>query len=109
MRSCLVERIARDAARDAARRAEAAAEFGGRPLLLDVTDADTIAAAAATVAKLDVPVNNQATPRWAPPDPVRRFRLLDAEASFGVKRDFAGPFGYNERLQANCAQLMQPF
>jgi NAD(P)-dependent dehydrogenase (short-subunit alcohol dehydrogenase family) len=35
-----------------------AAEFGGRSLLLDVTDADTIAAAAATVPELDVLVNN---------------------------------------------------
>lgn len=45
-------------ARDAARGAEIAAEFGGRPLLLDVTDADTIAGAAATVSELDVVVNN---------------------------------------------------
>jgi NAD(P)-dependent dehydrogenase (short-subunit alcohol dehydrogenase family) len=45
-------------ARDAARGAEAAAEFGGRWLLLDVTDADTIATAAATVPELDVLVNN---------------------------------------------------
>lgn len=41
-------------ARDAARGAEAAAQFGGRPVLLDVTDADTIAA----VPALDVLVNN---------------------------------------------------
>jgi len=45
-------------ARDAARGAEAAAQFGGRAVLLDVTDADTIAAAAAAVPKLDVLVNN---------------------------------------------------
>ena len=45
-------------ARDAARGAEVAAEFGGRPLSLDVTDADSIAAAAATVPELDVLVNN---------------------------------------------------
>ncbi len=45
-------------ARDAARGAEVAAQFGGRPLLLDVTDADSIAAAAATVSELDVLVNN---------------------------------------------------
>jgi NAD(P)-dependent dehydrogenase (short-subunit alcohol dehydrogenase family) len=45
-------------ARDAARGAEVAAEFGGRPLLLDVTDADSIAAAAATVSELDVLINN---------------------------------------------------
>lgn len=45
-------------ARDAARGAEVAAEFGGRPLLLDVTDGDTIASAAATVSELDVVVNN---------------------------------------------------
>jgi len=45
-------------ARDASRGAEAAAEFGGHPLLLDVTDADTIATAAATVPELDVLVNN---------------------------------------------------
>jgi NAD(P)-dependent dehydrogenase (short-subunit alcohol dehydrogenase family) len=45
-------------ARDAARGSEAAAQFGGRSLLLDVTDADTITAAAATVPNLDVLVNN---------------------------------------------------
>ena len=45
-------------ARDAARSAEIAAEFGGRPLSLDVTDADSIAAAAATVPELDLLVNN---------------------------------------------------
>ena len=45
-------------ARDVARGAEVAAEFGGRPLSLDVTDADSIAAAAATVPELDVLVNN---------------------------------------------------
>jgi hypothetical protein len=45
-------------ARDLARGSEAAAQFGGRPLLLDVTDADTIAAAAAAVPDLDVLVNN---------------------------------------------------
>jgi len=45
-------------ARDAARGAEAAAQFGARPLLLDVTDADTIATAAAAVPELDVLVNN---------------------------------------------------
>jgi len=45
-------------ARDAARGAKVAAELGGRPLLLDVTDADTIARAAATVSELDVLVNN---------------------------------------------------
>jgi NAD(P)-dependent dehydrogenase (short-subunit alcohol dehydrogenase family) len=45
-------------ARDAARAAEVAAEFGGRPLSLDVTDANSIAAAAATVAELDALVNN---------------------------------------------------
>jgi NAD(P)-dependent dehydrogenase (short-subunit alcohol dehydrogenase family) len=45
-------------ARDATRGSEAAAQFGGRPLLLDVTDADTIAAAAASVPNLDVLVNN---------------------------------------------------
>jgi len=45
-------------ARDAARGAEVAAELGGRPLLLDVTDAETIAAAAASVPELDVLVNN---------------------------------------------------
>ncbi|HWF74705.1 MAG TPA: SDR family NAD(P)-dependent oxidoreductase, partial [Solirubrobacteraceae bacterium] len=38
-------------------RSEAAAEFGGRPLLLDVTDAETIATAAAGVPELDVLVN----------------------------------------------------
>jgi NAD(P)-dependent dehydrogenase (short-subunit alcohol dehydrogenase family) len=45
-------------ARDAARGAEVAAEFGGRPLSLDVTDADSIAAAAATASELDVLINN---------------------------------------------------
>jgi NAD(P)-dependent dehydrogenase (short-subunit alcohol dehydrogenase family) len=45
-------------ARDEARGAEVAAQFGGRPLLLDVTDADTIARAAATVPELDVLVKN---------------------------------------------------
>jgi NAD(P)-dependent dehydrogenase (short-subunit alcohol dehydrogenase family) len=45
-------------ARDAARGAEAAAGFGGRPVLLDVTDADTIAAAAENVPELDVLINN---------------------------------------------------
>lgn len=45
-------------ARDAARGESAAAEIGGRLLLLDVTDADTIAAAAAGVGELDVLVNN---------------------------------------------------
>ena len=44
--------------RDAARGAQAAAQFGGRPLLLDVTDADSIARAAASVPELDVLVNN---------------------------------------------------
>jgi NAD(P)-dependent dehydrogenase (short-subunit alcohol dehydrogenase family) len=46
------------AARDARRGAEAAAEFGARPVLLDVTDPDTIATAAAAVTELDVLVNN---------------------------------------------------
>jgi NAD(P)-dependent dehydrogenase (short-subunit alcohol dehydrogenase family) len=45
-------------ARDADRGTEAAAQFGGRPVLLDVTDADTIAAAAAAVPELDVLINN---------------------------------------------------
>ncbi|MFZ1993219.1 MAG: SDR family NAD(P)-dependent oxidoreductase, partial [Solirubrobacteraceae bacterium] len=45
-------------ARDAAQGGEVAVQVGGRPLLLDVTDADSIAAAAASVAKLDVVVNN---------------------------------------------------
>jgi NAD(P)-dependent dehydrogenase (short-subunit alcohol dehydrogenase family) len=45
-------------ARDAARGAEAAADCGGSPLLLDVTDADTIATAAETVPELDVLINN---------------------------------------------------
>lgn len=45
-------------ARDAARGAEVAAGFGARPILLDVTDERTIAAAAATVSELDVLVNN---------------------------------------------------
>jgi NAD(P)-dependent dehydrogenase (short-subunit alcohol dehydrogenase family) len=45
-------------ARDAVRGADAAAQFGGRAVLLDVTDADTIARAAASVPELDVLVNN---------------------------------------------------
>ena len=45
-------------ARDAARGAEVGAQFGGRPLVLDVTDADSIATAAASVPELDVLVNN---------------------------------------------------
>jgi len=45
-------------ARDKARGAEVAGRLGGRPLLLDVTDADTIAGAAGTVSQLDVLVNN---------------------------------------------------
>jgi NAD(P)-dependent dehydrogenase (short-subunit alcohol dehydrogenase family) len=45
-------------ARDAARGAEVAARFGACPLVLDVTDAGSIAAAAATVSELDVLVNN---------------------------------------------------
>jgi len=44
--------------RDEARGAEVAAQFGGRPLVLDVTDARTIARAAAAVPELDVLVNN---------------------------------------------------
>lgn len=45
-------------ARDAGRGSDAAAQVGGRPLVLDVTDADTIARAAAAVRELDVLVNN---------------------------------------------------
>jgi NAD(P)-dependent dehydrogenase (short-subunit alcohol dehydrogenase family) len=45
-------------ARDAARGAEVADQVGGRPLSLDVTDAGSIALAAATVTELDVLVNN---------------------------------------------------
>jgi NAD(P)-dependent dehydrogenase (short-subunit alcohol dehydrogenase family) len=45
-------------ARDEARGAKVAAEFGGRPLPLDVTDAGAITRAAATVSELDVLVNN---------------------------------------------------
>ena len=45
-------------ARDIDRGAEVAAHLGGRPVLLDVTEADTIVNAAATVPKLDVLVNN---------------------------------------------------
>ncbi|GGI97418.1 SDR family oxidoreductase [Streptomyces brasiliensis] len=46
--------------RDAARGERAAEQIGGdaRPLVLDVTDADSIARAAATVDRLDVLVNN---------------------------------------------------
>ncbi len=45
-------------ARDANRGREIAAQLGGRPLLLDVTDTDSIAAAAAVVSDLDVVINN---------------------------------------------------
>jgi NAD(P)-dependent dehydrogenase (short-subunit alcohol dehydrogenase family) len=45
-------------ARDTARGTEAAAQFGGRLLLLDVTDPDTIVTAGAAVPELDVLVNN---------------------------------------------------
>jgi len=45
-------------ARDADRGARTADEFGGRVLVLDVTDADTIATAAAAVPDLDVLINN---------------------------------------------------
>lgn len=45
-------------ARDADRGREVAAQVGGRPLPLDVTDADSIAAAAAAVPDLDVLINN---------------------------------------------------
>jgi NAD(P)-dependent dehydrogenase (short-subunit alcohol dehydrogenase family) len=45
-------------ARDATRGAEVATGLGARPLLLDVTDAESIATAAATVTELDVLVNN---------------------------------------------------
>jgi NAD(P)-dependent dehydrogenase (short-subunit alcohol dehydrogenase family) len=45
-------------ARDEARGAEVAAQLGGRALLLDVTNTDTIASAAASVPELDVLVNN---------------------------------------------------
>ena len=38
--------------------AEVAGQFGGRPLTLDVTDAGSMAAAAAAVPELDVLVNN---------------------------------------------------
>src|ERR1700733_15034853 len=44
--------------RDETRGAGVAAQFGGRPLLLDVTDAGSIARAAALVPELDVLVNN---------------------------------------------------
>jgi NAD(P)-dependent dehydrogenase (short-subunit alcohol dehydrogenase family) len=45
-------------ARDSARGDEVAAQVGGRVVVLDVTDVDTIAAAAMTVPELDVLVNN---------------------------------------------------
>jgi NAD(P)-dependent dehydrogenase (short-subunit alcohol dehydrogenase family) len=45
-------------ARDAARGEAVAGQFGGRALVLDVTDADSVAAAAASVSTLDVLVNN---------------------------------------------------
>ena len=45
-------------ARDSARGEEVAAQVGGRVVALDVTDVDTIAAAAMTVPELDVLLNN---------------------------------------------------
>ncbi|HTT30836.1 MAG TPA: SDR family NAD(P)-dependent oxidoreductase [Solirubrobacteraceae bacterium] len=45
-------------ARDADRGAEVAAEVGGRHLLLDVTNAETITSAAAATSELDVLINN---------------------------------------------------
>ena len=45
-------------ARDTGRGEEAAAEFGGHVVLLDVTDAATLAAAAEAIPELDVLVNN---------------------------------------------------
>jgi NAD(P)-dependent dehydrogenase (short-subunit alcohol dehydrogenase family) len=45
-------------ARDSARGAEVADQLGARPLALDVTEPGSIAAAAGTVAELDVLVNN---------------------------------------------------
>jgi NAD(P)-dependent dehydrogenase (short-subunit alcohol dehydrogenase family) len=45
-------------ARDAARGTEAAGQFGGRHLVLDVTDAETIATAVGAVPELDALVNN---------------------------------------------------
>ena len=45
-------------ARNEARGAEVADQIGCRPLLLDVTDAESIKTAAATVSELDVLVNN---------------------------------------------------
>jgi NAD(P)-dependent dehydrogenase (short-subunit alcohol dehydrogenase family) len=44
--------------RDAARGREVAVQLGARPLLLDVTDPESIASAAAAVSELDVLVNN---------------------------------------------------
>ena len=46
------------AGRDPERAEQAAAQLGGRPLTLDVTDPASVAAAAAEVADLDVLVNN---------------------------------------------------
>jgi NAD(P)-dependent dehydrogenase (short-subunit alcohol dehydrogenase family) len=45
-------------ARDASRGEEVAAQLGARAVLLDVTDADSIAAASGAIAELDVLVNN---------------------------------------------------
>jgi NAD(P)-dependent dehydrogenase (short-subunit alcohol dehydrogenase family) len=45
-------------ARDAERGSRAAGQLGGRALLLDVTDPDTITAAAAALPELDVLINN---------------------------------------------------
>lgn len=60
--------------RDAERTERTATEIGGRPLQLDVTDADSVARAAATVTTLDALVNNAGI------QPDFGVRLLDADA-----------------------------
>jgi NAD(P)-dependent dehydrogenase (short-subunit alcohol dehydrogenase family) len=75
-------------ARDADRGARAADRLGGRSLLLDVTDPDTIAAAAASVRNLDVLINNAGisldTGSPITETPVETFRRTYETNVFGV-------------------------
>ncbi|HST67298.1 MAG TPA: SDR family oxidoreductase [Mycobacteriales bacterium] len=70
------------AARREDRLAALAAEVGVRPARLDVTDADSVAAFAATVGELDVLVNNAGGAFGA--DPVARGSVEDWQAMFDV-------------------------
>lgn len=77
-------------ARDAERAQRAAAEIGGdvRPLLLDVTDSASVAAAAERLETLDVLVNNagvsSAEPRPAQEEDAAEFRRVFETNVFGV-------------------------